>query len=311
VSKIDRVDWKGYFPAITTPFNKDRELDFHALGALLEWLQQEGMHGIFVGGSTGEWPTLSRAERKSLLDAAGAQMNGRLPLLAGCTSFTPSETIELAHHARLAGFDGVVFSPPPYLRPNDEEIFNFYKTVAAAVQLPIVVYNWPAGTGIDMSIRLLARISALDNVVAIKQSSSHLDRFIQTLFELNDVVRVFGFTMDDLGITLIQARGGYGTIGAGGVLGRTQPDFYNKLWSGDVDGARECGAKDCKLLEAWYTPELIGRHGAAPAVMKTGLMLRGVPMRNHVRAPFMDVRPEHVPAIRRTLEDLGVSIDHH
>ena len=95
------------------------------------------------------------------------------------------------------------------------------------------------------------------------------------------------------------------------ILGRIQPDFYNKLWSGDIDGARRCGAKDCKLLEAWYTPELIGRHGAAPAVMKTGLMLRGVPMRNHVRAPLMDVRPEDIPAIRRTLEDLGVSIDQH
>jgi dihydrodipicolinate synthase/N-acetylneuraminate lyase len=311
VSKIDRVDWKGYFPAITTPFSKSLDVDFLALGALLEWLQQEGMHGIFVGGSTGEWPTLSRAERKSLFDAAGAQMKGRLPLLAGCTSFTPSETIELANHARAAGFDGVVFSPPPYLRPSEEEIFNFYKSVSTAVKLPIVVYNWPAGTGIDMSIPLLARISSLDNVVAIKQSSSHLDRFIHTLFELNEVVRVFGFTMDDLGITLIQARGGYGTIGAGGVLGRIQPDFYNKLWSGDIDGARRCGAKDCKLLEAWYTPELIGRHGAAPAVMKTGLMLRGVPMRNHVRAPLMDVRPEDIPAIRRTLEDLGVSIDQH
>ncbi len=256
-------------------------------------------------GAQGNGSPLSRAERKSLLDAAGAQMNGRLPLLAGCTSFTPSETIELAHHARLAGFDGVVFSPPPYLRPNDEEIFNFYKTVAAAVQLPIVVYNWPAGTGIDMSIRLLARISPRqyrrsDQAVEQPSGSFHSDA-------LRAQRRGAGLRLhygrsrhhaDPSPRWLRDDRSGW-------CLGRTQPDFYNKLWSGDVDGARECGAKDCKLLEAWYTPELIGRHGAAPAVMKTGLMLRGVPMRNHVRAPFMDVRPEHVPAIRRTLEDPG------
>jgi dihydrodipicolinate synthase/N-acetylneuraminate lyase len=306
-SKIDRVNWKGYFPAITTPFNKDRDLDFRALGALLDWLHQEGMHGLFVGGSTGEWSSLAAVERKALFDAAGAQMKGRLPILAGCSSFTPAQTIELAEHARAAGFDGVVFSPPPYIRPNEEEIFHFYKTVAAAVRLPVVVYNWPAGTGIDMSVQLLTRISTLDNVVAIKQSTSRLERFIQTLFELNDVVRVFGFSMDELGITLFQARGGYGTIGAGGVLGRVQPDFFNKLWAGDVAGARECGAKDCKILEDWYTPELIGRHGAAPAVMKTGLMLRGVPMLNHVRPPLMDVRARDVAAIRQTLEDVGVS----
>jgi dihydrodipicolinate synthase/N-acetylneuraminate lyase len=311
VSKIDRVNWKGYFPAITTPFNKDRDLDFKALGGLLDWLHQEGMHGLFVGGSTGEWSSLSTAERKLLFDAAGSQMKGRLPILAGCSSFTPAVTIELACHAHTAGFDGVVFSPPPYIRPNEEEIFNFYKTVAEAVRLPVVVYNWPAGTGIDMSVQLLARISALDNVVAIKQSSSQLDRFIHTVFELNDVVRVFGYSMDALGMTLIQARGGYGTIGAGGVLGRIQPDFYNKLWAGDLAGARACGAKDCKILEDWYTPELIGRHGSAPAVMKTGLMLRGVPILNHVRPPLMDVRPEDIPAIRRTLEDVGVSIHYH
>jgi dihydrodipicolinate synthase/N-acetylneuraminate lyase len=308
VSKIDRVGWKGYFTAVTTPFKKNRDLDFQALGALLDWLHQEGMHGLFVGGTTGEWSSLSRAERKLVFDAAGTQMKGRLPMLAGCTSFTPTETIELAYHAETAGFDGVVFSPPPYIRPNEEEIFSFYKTVAEAVRVPVVVYNWPAGTGIDMSIELLARISSLDNVVAIKQSSSRLERFIQTLFELNGVVRVFGFTMDELGMTLLQARGGYGTIGAGGVLGRVQPDFFNKLWAGDVAGARECGAKDCRVLEDWYTPELIGRHGSAPAVMKTGLMLRGVPMLNHVRAPLMDVRPEDIPAIRQTLEDVGVSI---
>ena len=311
MSKIDRVNWKGYFPAITTPFTKDCDLDFKALGGLLDWLHQEGMHGLFVGGSTGEWSSLSAAERKLLFDAAGSQMKGRLPILAGCSSFTPAVTIELARHAQSAGFDGVVFSPPPYIRPNEEEIFSFYRTVAGAVKLPVVAYNWPAGTGIDMSIQLLARISALDNVVAIKQSSSQLDRFIQTVFELNDVVRVFGYTMDELGMTLIQARGGYGTIGAGGVLGRIQPDFYNKLWAGDLAGARACGAKDCKVLEDWYTPELIGRHGSAPAVMKTGLMLRGVPILNHVRPPLMDVRPEDIPAIRRTLEDVGVSIHHH
>jgi dihydrodipicolinate synthase/N-acetylneuraminate lyase len=307
LSKIDRVDWRGYFPAVTTPFKKDRDLDFQALGALLDWLHQEGMHGLFIGGSTGEWSSLSKAERKLLFDAAGQQMKGRLPMLAGCTSFTPSETIELAQYAETAGFDGVVFSPPPYIRPNEEEIFTFYKTVAGAVRLPVVVYNWPAGTGIDMSIELLARISALDNVVAIKQSSSRLERFIQTLFELNEVVRVFGFPMDELGMTLFQAQGGYGTIGAGGVLGRIQPDFFNKLWAGDIAGARECGAKDCKILEEWYTPELIGRQGAAPAVMKTGLMLRGVPILNHVRPPLMDVRAEEIPAIRRTLEDVGIS----
>lgn len=306
MAKRDRVDWKGYIPAVTTPFLEDDSLDLKGLGGLLEWLHGEGMHGLFLGGTTGEWSSLKPEERKQLFDAAGAQMKGKLPILAGCTSFTPDATIELAEHARLAGFDGVTIAPPPYIRPNEEEVFRYYKTVAATIKLPIVVYNWPAGTGIDMSIDLLARIATLDGIVAIKQSSPSIERFFQAYFELNHEVRVFGFMMDELGLAVLEARGGDGTIGAGGVLGRIQPDFYNNLWAGNVEAARECGQKDVQVLMDWYTPELIGCFGAAPAVMKAGLEMRGVPITRHVRAPLLDVREADLAPIRQTLVDVGV-----
>lgn len=306
MAKRDRVDWKGYIPAVTTPFLDDDSLDLNGLGGLLEWLHGEGMHGLFIGGTTGEWSSLKPHERKQLFDAAGSQMKGKLPILAGCTSFTPDATIELAEHARLAGFDGVVVAPPPYIRPNEEEVFAYYRTVSAGVKLPLVVYNWPAGTGVDMSIELLTRIATLDAVVGIKQSSPQLERFFEAYFALKQDVRVFGFMMDELGLAVLEARGGDGTIGAGGVLGRYQPDFYNNLWGGDIDAARACGQKDVKVLMDWYTPELIGCFGAAPAVMKAGLQMRGVPIARHVRAPLLDVRQEDLAPIRQTLIDVGL-----
>jgi len=304
IDKRARVGWRGYIPAIVTPFASDGSLDLIALGTLLEWLDAEGMHGLVVAGTTGEWTSLSAEERAQLFKAAGAQMGGKLPLLAGCTSFTAQESIAFAEHAANTGFDGILVTPPPYVRPNEEEIFGFYKAVSTGSRLPVCVYNWPPGTGIDMSIDLLERIASLDNVVAIKQSTSDLRRFLATFFRLNDRVRVFGHSMDEHGLALLEARGGDGTMGAGGVLGRIHADFYNHVWAGDIEAARECGRKDRVIMEDWYTPELVGRFGSGPAILKAAFAERGVSLGN-VRPPLNGVSAGDRATIRDTLIRLG------
>ncbi|WP_277980255.1 dihydrodipicolinate synthase family protein [Sphingomonas phyllosphaerae] len=302
--KRARVGWRGYIPAIVTPFDAELALDTRALGGYLEWLHAEGMHGLVLAGTTGEWTSLSPQERKALFDAAGAQMRGKLPLIAGCTWFTPNEVVEFARHAHAAGFDGILVTPPPYIRPREDEILGFYKAVSDASPLPICVYNWPPGTGIDMSVALLERLADLDGVVAIKQSTSNLARFVETFFALSEKVRVFGFSMDEHGLALLQARGGDGTMGAGAVLGRDHPDFYNLLWAGDVEGARACGRNDRRVLTDWYTPELVGRFGSGPAILKAAFAARGMPL-GGVRPPLLDVSAEARERIGATLAALG------
>ncbi|ARS27302.1 dihydrodipicolinate synthase family protein [Sphingomonas sp. KC8] len=303
-NKRSRVDWRGYIPAITTPFDAARDLDLKGLGRLLEWLHGEGMHGLVIAGTTGEWPSLSPAERKRLFTAVGQQMRGKLPLLAGCTAFTAREVIDFADHAADSGFDGILVTPPPYFKPSADEIVGFYADISAETRLPICVYNWPPGTGIDMPLAVLERLAAIENVVAIKQSTGDLRRFVSTFFALNDTVRVFGHSMDEHGLALLQARGGDGTMGAGAVLGRVHPDFYNHLWAGEIEAARACGAKDRVILDAWYTQDLVGRFGSGPAIMKAALNAQGLPG-GHVRAPLLDVSPEDAARIRETLVTLG------
>lgn len=303
-NKRSRVDWRGYIPAITTPFDAARDLDIKGLGRLLEWLHGEGMHGLVIAGTTGEWPSLSPAERKRLFTAVGQQMRGKLPLLAGCTAFTAREVIDFADHAADSGFDGILVTPPPYFKPSADEIVGFYADISAETRLPICVYNWPPGTGIDMPLAVLERLAAIENVVAIKQSTGDLRRFVSTFFALNDTVRVFGHSMDEHGLALLQARGGDGTMGAGAVLGRVHPDFYNHLWAGEIEAARACGAKDRVILDAWYTQDLVGRFGSGPAIMKAGLNAQGLPG-GYVRAPLLDVSPEDAERIRETLVTLG------
>ncbi|WP_156840961.1 dihydrodipicolinate synthase family protein [Novosphingobium aquimarinum] len=304
MNKRNRVEWRGYLPAITTPFNDARELDLAALGRLLEWLEAEGMHGLVIAGTTGEWSSLSAEERRSVFKAAGDQLAGKLPLIAGCTAFTPGEVIGFAQSAGESGFEGILVTPPPYIRPGPDEIVDFYTAVSNESPLPICVYNWPPGTGIDMPPELLGRLAEIENVVAVKQSTSDLRRFTDTFFALNDKVRVFGHAMDEHGLALLQARGGDGTMGAGGVLGRIQPDFYNNLWAGDIEAARACGRKDRMILDEWYTPELTGRFGSGPAVLKAALNLMGLPG-GYVRAPLRDVAEESLGEIRKTLVAAG------
>jgi dihydrodipicolinate synthase/N-acetylneuraminate lyase len=304
MNKRSRASWQGYIPAITTPFDVDRNLDLSALGTLLEWLHSAGMHGLLIAGTTGEWPSMSPEECKTLFSAAGDQLGGKLPLLAGCTAFTSERVLDLADHAADSGFDGIVVTPPPYYRPLPDEIFGFYRDISARSRLPICVYNWPPGTGIDMPLDLLKRIAGLDNVVAIKQSTSDLRKFLDTFFALKDELRIFGHAMDEHGLALLESRGGDGTMGAGGVLGRIHADFYNHLWAGDIAAARECGRKDRLILDAWYTPELVGRFGSGPAILKAALNVQGLPG-GYVRPPLQDVSAQDVERIRETLATLG------
>jgi dihydrodipicolinate synthase/N-acetylneuraminate lyase len=302
---VDRnsVEWKGYIPAITTPFNKDRELDVRALGTLLEWLDGEGMHGIVVAGTTGEWFSLSMAERRTLLEATGRQLKGRLTLIAGCNAFSAAQVIANAEIAESSGFDGILVTPPPYIVPGEEEIFEFYRAVSDGVSLPICVYNWPPGTNVDMSCELLERLAGLDRVVAVKNSTGRVDHFIRSFFALRDRVRVFGFGMDELGATLVRVHGGDGTMGAGAVLGRDHPDFYNHLWRGELAEALRCGARDRTLMRDWFTESLVGRFGSAQAILKEALNARGLPG-GYPRQPILELGDAGRGQVRQTLEQL-------
>ena len=189
-----------------------------ALDRLLQWLLDEGMHGIIVGGTVGEWFTITMPERQALLAAVARKLKGKIPLIAGCNGYTVGEVATNARLAAQSGFDGILVTPPPYMVPTEREILGFYRDVNAAVSLHICVYNWPPGTNVDMSVELLQAISELSNVVAIKNSTGDLRRFLDVFFALKDRLRIFNVPMNSLGIPLVQQYGADGMMGAGAVL---------------------------------------------------------------------------------------------
>jgi len=225
----DSVDWQGYIPAMTTPFASDGSLDRPRLQALVEWLVGEGMHGLVVAGTTGEWFSMSPAEKAELFRVTADVVAGRIPVIAGCNAYTAREAITHATAADEAGLDGILLTPPPYVRPCERELIAFYEDVNRGVRLPICVYNWPPGTNLDLRRETFERLADLERVVAIKNSTAEPAHFLDVLETLGERVRVFGVTMDETGVQLVTEHHAAGTMGAGAVLGATHPGFFNAV----------------------------------------------------------------------------------
>lgn len=296
------VDWKGYIPAITLPFDEKQQIDWTAYGKLLNWLVDEGMHGIIINGTTGEWFSLADEEIKEVFEFAGQTIGGRIPVIAGCTGYTAQQASRYARWAAEAGLDGVLIAAPPYMVPNEEELYQHYRQINDSITLPICVYNWPRGTQVDISPALMKRLAAIERVVAVKNSTTDPANFTRMLEEVGGDVRYFGVPMNEEGIRLLKHYHADGLMGAGAVLGRVHPRFFESLWAGDEAKALECGRKDQLLFKAFFNPDFSVAFGSQQAILKTALNLQGLPG-GYVRQPLMDLSPEETARVKAVLNE--------
>lgn len=300
------IDWRGYIPAITTAFDKDGALDGPSVRRLCRWLAGEKMHGVIALGTQGEWFSLNGQERREVLRIVSRELRGRMTIIAGCSAFTAKEVVANAAVASELGFDGVMVTPPPYVCPTETEILEFYRAVDAGIDLPLCVYNWPPGTNVNMSRELLERLAALDKVVAIKNSTAGFDmnHFLDVFFALNDCIRVFGMPTDELGVSLTRYHGADGTMGAGAVLGREHPEYFEAIWAGDLVRARDLGARLDKVMSDLFNPDYTAKYGSTQGTFKALLNLQGLPG-GHTRPPVMDLDDHGLARVRETLFQLG------
>ena len=302
----DSIDWRGYIPAITTPFDKNEALDIPALERLLRWLLQEQIHGIIALGTQGEWFSLDREERREVLRVVSRELKGRMTIIAGCNALTAREVILNAGIAAEYGFDGILVTPPPYVSPTEPEIYQFYRQVSEGVDLPVCVYNWPPGTNVNMSRALLEKIAGLAKVVAIKDSTAGFDmnHFLDVFFALNDRVRVLGMPTNKLGISLTLHHGADGTMGAGAVLGREHSEYFEAIWAGDINRAQHLGKRLDLIMSELFNPNYTAKYGSTQGTFKAALNLQGLPG-GHTRAPVLDLDDDGLEKVQQTLVRLG------
>lgn len=300
------VTWQGYIPAAPTPFTADGAVDEASLTQLMDHYVAAGVHGVLINGSSGEWWAQSDEERRRVARTAIDAVAGRIPVIVGSTSFTAASAVEIAQDAQAAGADGVLFTPPPYAHPTQEEILNHYSLINAELDGPIVAYNWPRGTAVEIEIDTAVAIADLENVVALKCSTPDTDLVLDYIERLSSKVRIFAALISPRGLAVLSGLGGDGYIDGGGIGAPYAVPFFENLWAGDLDKARDFGRRWTELTRSWIEPDFGGRFAAPSAQLKAAMKMLGQPG-GEVRQPLLPLTdPAKLGELEVVLKSAGL-----
>jgi 4-hydroxy-tetrahydrodipicolinate synthase len=175
--------FKGSLVALITPF-RDGKVDADGFQSFVEWQIAEGTHGLVPVGTTGESPTLSHEEHRRVVELCVEAARGRVPVIAGTGSNSTAEAIELTAHAKAAGADAALVVTPYYNKPTQEGLYQHYKAIHDAVDLPVIIYNIPGRCVVDMTVETMARLAELPRIVGVKDATNDLVRPLRTRTEI-------------------------------------------------------------------------------------------------------------------------------
>jgi len=288
--------FKGAIVAIVTPF-KEGKVDEGALRELIEFQIANGTDGIVPCGTTGESSTLSHDEHDRVIEITIDAAEKRVPVIAGTGSNSTDEALRLTRHAYEAGADGALLVCPYYNRPTQEGLYQHYKTIAENVPIPIVLYNIPGRTGVNLLPETVARLSKIDNIVGIKEASG-------SLTQIGDVINLCGddfvlISGDDIITLPILALGGRGVISvASNVAPADVAAMIDAFEAGDVNRARELHYKLSPLISALFIE-------TNPVPVKAALAMMGK-IEYEVRLPLCRMSEANSEKLRKAMLDYGL-----
>jgi 4-hydroxy-tetrahydrodipicolinate synthase len=252
----------GIIPAVTTPFDADGSIDVAGLESNLGALLDAGIHGVVATGTMGEAGSLSTAERRTVVEAVVRAAEGRIPVIAGISSGTPAAAIALAADAAEAGASAVMMLPPLGYRADADETIAYYRAVTEAAGLPLMAYNNPEASGVDMTPDLIVRLyEEVDGVVAIKECSGDARRIPALLNAAPGLEVLVGG--DDWALEGFCAGATGWVTGVADVLPRECVELYEACRSGDLETARTVYARLLPLARFDMTPKLVQYFKAA------------------------------------------------
>jgi 4-hydroxy-tetrahydrodipicolinate synthase len=287
---------KGSLTALVTPF-KDGALDEEAFRAHVDWQIENGTEGLVPVGTTGESPTLSHDEHKSVVEWCVDEARGRVPVVAGAGSNNTAEAVELARHAEDAGADAVLVVTPYYNKPNQEGLYRHFKAINDAVGIPIIIYNIPPRSVIDMSVATMARLYELKNIAGVKDATANLARVSQQRHALGaDFIQLSG---EDMTALAYNAAGGHGCISVvSNVAPRLCAEMQELSLSGDYAGALKVQDRLVPLHDAVFVEP-----GLAGAKCGLALLGRG---NEEIRLPMLRVTDGTKAVIRQAMVHAGL-----
>lgn len=279
--------------AMVTPFDRQGEIDYTATKNLIEHLIANGTDSIVVAGTTGESPTLSKEEKIELFKFVVREVNGRIPVIAGTGSNNTRESIALTKEAENCGVDAIMLVAPYYNKPSQEGLYQHFKVIAEATSLPIMVYNIPGRTSVNIDVDTIVRLSEIDNIVCVKEASGDLDAMAEIINRTDDDFVLYS---GDDSLTLpVLAIGGVGIVSVSAhIVGNEMQEMIHAFKSGNVV---EAGAIHRELL-----PTFKALFSApSPTPLKAALNMKGIQV-GEVRLPLLPLNDEQVLELKRQLQ---------
>lgn len=285
---------KGLGVALVTPFTDSGEVDYAALDRLVDYVTEGGVDYLVVMGTTGETPTLTLPERVAVLRAVKARNAGRLPLVVGVGSNDTARVVELIDQTNLDGVDAILSVTPFYNKPSQRGLFEHYKYIAERSPRPIILYNVPGRTGVNMEAETTLRIAReCPNVVAIKEASGDLEQINRVIEGAPEGFLVI--SGDDSLALPIMKSGGVGVIS---VAANAFPRYFAELIRAQAEGGSD--ENDAKFEKIRPTIKMLFAEGNPPGV-KAALAVRGV-VSNNLRLPLVEVSEELYESLRESIE---------
>jgi len=289
--------FEGAFTALVTPF-KNGEVDYEKLEELIEFQIQNGIHGIVPCGTTGESATLSHEEHKQVIKKTIEIVNKRVKVIAGTGSNNTKEAIELTSAAREYGADGVLIITPYYNKPTQEGLYLHFKKIADEVKIPIVAYNVPGRTGVNMLPATVERIfKDIPEVVAVKEASGNVSQCIEILDRTDGKIDLL--SGDDSLYFALLAIGGKGVISVvSNIIPHDVAEVYNKFAAGNYKEARDLFYKYFYLTKSMF-------YETNPIPVKTSLKLMGK-INGELRLPLCEMKKENLEKLGKDLKRYGL-----
>ena len=285
--------FKGSFVAMITPFTESGKVDEKGINELVEFHIKNGTDGIVPCGTTGESPTLSHEEHKRVVEITIKAVSGRIPVIAGTGSNSTREALDLTSHAKEAGADGALIVVPYYNKPTQKGLYLHYKEIADNVNIPIIVYNVPSRTGVNLLPETLAKLAELKNIVAVKEASGNLEQMAQIVELCGDKITLL--SGDDKLILPVLSIGGKGVISVvANIIPADVANMVREFEKGNYQTAQNIFiSKVYPLSSAMF-------YETNPIPVKTSVQLMGLPAGN-LRLPLTPMSDDNLAKLKSDL----------
>ncbi|MEW6770585.1 MAG: 4-hydroxy-tetrahydrodipicolinate synthase [Bacillota bacterium] len=292
------VDFGRVLTAMVTPFDREGAVNYEQAKKLARYLVENGSDGVVVAGTTGESPTLTKEEKKALFQAVVEEVGGKATVIAGTGSYSTADSIALTRAAEKAGADGVMLVAPYYNKPSQEGLYRHFRAVAESTNLPVMLYNIPGRTAVNVLPATVARLAKdVPNIRAIKEASGNMDQVSELRRILPDEFAIY--SGDDALTLPILAVGGKGVVSVvAHIAGTRMQEMINAYASGNVTLAAKVHKELFPVIKAMFIT-------TNPVPVKAALNLRGMNV-GSPRLPLVEATPEEKEKLSQILRDAGL-----